>query len=112
MFRKQLGADELNVVRDYKKKHAAEEFSGLTGLVKLMEMAMGRHEREESSAQKKIAVIYAVGVIVSGKEGIGPDQTAYRFRKEIERQLDILGLSHFKFFQVGWFSWACSWASA
>jgi len=46
------------------------------------------------------------GVIVSGKEGIGPDQTAYRFRKEIERQLDILGLSHFKFFQVGWFSWA------
>ena len=46
------------------------------------------------------------GVIISGKEGIGPDQTAYRFRKEIERQLDILGLSHFKFFQVGWFSWA------
>jgi predicted aldo/keto reductase-like oxidoreductase len=45
------------------------------------------------------------GVIVSGKEGIGPDQTAYRFRKEIERQLDILGLTHFKFFQVGWFSW-------
>jgi predicted aldo/keto reductase-like oxidoreductase len=45
------------------------------------------------------------GVIISGKEGIGPDQTAYRFRKEIERQLEILGLSHFKFFQVGWFSW-------
>lgn len=46
------------------------------------------------------------GVIVSGKEGIGPDQTAYRFRKEMERQLDILGLTHFKFFQVGWFNWA------
>jgi len=45
------------------------------------------------------------GVIVSGKEGIGPDQTAYRFRKEIERQLEILGLTHFKFFQVGWYSW-------
>ena len=45
------------------------------------------------------------GVIVSGKEGIGPDKTAYLFRKEIERQLDILGLTHFKFFQVGWFSW-------
>ena len=45
------------------------------------------------------------GVIISGKEGIGPDQTAYRFRKEIERQLDILGLTHFKFFQVGWFAW-------
>ncbi len=45
------------------------------------------------------------GVIVSGKERIGPDQTAYLFRKEIERQLDILGLDHFKFFQVGWFRW-------
>ena len=45
------------------------------------------------------------GVIVSGKTGIGPDTTAYGFRQEIERQLEILGLSHFKFFQVGWFSW-------
>ncbi len=45
------------------------------------------------------------GIIVSGKEGIGPDKTSYLFRKEIERQLEILGLTHFKFFQVGWFSW-------
>lgn len=45
------------------------------------------------------------GIIVSGKEGISPDKSAYHFRKEIERQLDILGLDHFKFFQVGWFSW-------
>jgi len=45
------------------------------------------------------------GVIVSGKARLKPDQTAYQFRKEIERQLDILGLTHFKFFQVGWFAW-------
>ena len=45
------------------------------------------------------------GVIVSGKSGLGPDTTAYSFRAEIERQLDILGLTHFKFFQVGWYSW-------
>jgi len=45
------------------------------------------------------------GVIVSGKAGLGPDSTAYGFIAETERQLDILGLSHFKFFQVGWFSW-------
>ncbi len=44
-------------------------------------------------------------IIVSGKEGMDADKTAYNFRKEIERQLDILGLTHFKFFQVGWFSW-------
>ena len=47
----------------------------------------------------------AGGVIVSGKEGIDGNKTAYLFRREIERQLDILGLTHFKFFQVGWFSW-------
>ena len=46
------------------------------------------------------------GVIVSGKGSLGVDTTAYSFRAEIERQLDILGLTHFKFYQVGWFSWA------
>lgn len=45
-------------------------------------------------------------IIVSGKDGINPDKTAYLYRKEMERQLDILGLSHFKFYQVGWFRWA------
>lgn len=45
------------------------------------------------------------GVIVSGKAAIQPDTTAYGFRREIERQLEILGLTHFKFFQVGWFGW-------
>ena len=45
------------------------------------------------------------GVIVSGKEGINPDKSAYLFRREIDRQLDILGVDHFKFVQVGWFSW-------
>jgi len=46
------------------------------------------------------------GIIVSGKEGINPNKSAYLFRKEIERQLEILGLTHFKFMQVGWYSWA------
>ena len=45
------------------------------------------------------------GVIVSGKAGISAAATEYSFRKEIENQLNILGLSHFKFYQVGWFSW-------
>ncbi len=45
------------------------------------------------------------GVIVSGKAGINADTTAHSFRKEIELQLEILGLDHFKFFQVGWFGW-------
>ena len=45
------------------------------------------------------------GVIVSGKASIRQDTTEYSFRKEIELQLEILGLTHFKFFQVGWFAW-------
>jgi len=45
------------------------------------------------------------GVIVSGKAALRPDTTEYTFRKEIELQLEILGLTHFKFFQVGWFRW-------
>ena len=46
------------------------------------------------------------GVIVSGKGSLGADTTAHAFRAEMERQLDILGLTHFKFYQVGWFRWA------
>lgn len=45
------------------------------------------------------------GVIISGKEGMDANKTEYQFFKEIENQLQILGLTHFKFFQVGWFSW-------
>ena len=48
----------------------------------------------------------ATSIIVSGKGGIGPETTEFSFRQEIETQLEILGVSHFKFYQVGWFSWA------
>ena len=44
-------------------------------------------------------------IIVSGKGGLNPETTEYSFRQEIETQLEILGVSHFKFYQVGWFSW-------
>lgn len=45
------------------------------------------------------------GVIISGKEGMDANKTENQFYAEIENQLKILGLSHFKFFQVGWFNW-------
>jgi predicted aldo/keto reductase-like oxidoreductase len=45
------------------------------------------------------------GIIVSGKDALTPDKTPYTFLKEIERQLDILNLTHFKFYQVGGFTW-------
>lgn len=45
------------------------------------------------------------GIIVSGKDGVDANKSAFMYRKEIERQLEILGIDHFKFYQVGWFSW-------
>ncbi|MBN1258009.1 MAG: aldo/keto reductase [Planctomycetes bacterium] len=67
-----------------------------------------RHYLEGTCQQKTAPGLPAdkQGLIVSGKGGINAKTTAYHFRKEIERQLDILGLTHFKFYQVGWFSWA------
>jgi len=67
-LRKQLKADEVNVVRNYKKKKVQTDFSGLSGMMKVMEMMFGGAKTgEKPSQQKKIAVIYAVGAIVEGK---------------------------------------------
>jgi hypothetical protein len=44
------------------------------------------------------------GLIVSGKAGVGADTTADSYRKEIELQMQILGVDYLEFFQVGWFS--------
>lgn len=44
------------------------------------------------------------GLIVSGKAGVGPDTTADSYRKEIDLQMEILGVDYLEFFQVGWFS--------
>ncbi|MDO8585528.1 MAG: aldo/keto reductase [Armatimonadota bacterium] len=44
------------------------------------------------------------GLIVSGKAGIGPDTTEESYRKEIDLQMEILGVDYLEFYQVGWFS--------
>jgi len=44
------------------------------------------------------------GLIVSGKAGINPETTADSYRKEIDLQMEILGVDYLEFFQVGWFS--------
>lgn len=45
------------------------------------------------------------GLIVSGKAGVGPDTTEESYRKEIDLQMEILGVDYLEFFQVGWFTW-------
>jgi len=44
------------------------------------------------------------GLIVSGKAGINEETTADSYRKEIDLQMEILGVDYLEFFQVGWFS--------
>lgn len=45
------------------------------------------------------------GLIVSGKAGVDAETTADSYRKEIDLQMQILGVDTLEFFQVGWFSW-------
>ena len=44
------------------------------------------------------------GLIVSGKAGINGDTTEESYRKEIDLQMEILGVDYLEFWQVGWFS--------
>jgi protease-4 len=64
---KRLGADKIDLVTNYKKKQIDTDFSGLGGLMKLIELFTGGKPSEKGGAKAKIAVIYAVGPIVEGK---------------------------------------------
>jgi len=66
-LRKQLKADEIELVTNYKKKKVETDFSGLTGMMKLMELIVGSKTSAKPGKEKKIAVVYAVGPIVEGK---------------------------------------------
>ena len=44
------------------------------------------------------------GLIVSGKAGVDEGTTADGYRREIDLQMEILGVDYLEFFQVGWFS--------
>ncbi len=44
------------------------------------------------------------GLIVSGKGAVNQDTTAESFRKEMDLQMEILGVDYLEFYQVGWFS--------
>jgi len=63
----ELKVDELKLVRDYAKKKVDTDFSGITGMMKLMELMMGGNPSKRTSRKPKIAVVYAVGVIVEGE---------------------------------------------
>jgi len=63
---KKLDADELHLVTDYRKKKVDTDFSGMSGMFKLMELMMGGSPSKSSGTKTKIAVVYAVGPIMLG----------------------------------------------
>jgi len=64
---KKLSADEIKLVKNYKKKTADTDFSGLSGMMKFMELVMGGKSAKPLSKKKSIAVVYAVGPIIEGE---------------------------------------------
>ncbi len=65
-LRKKLKADHLRVVINYRKKQVQTDFSGITGMMKLMELFMGGKPLQPLGKKHKIAVVYAVGPIMMG----------------------------------------------
>lgn len=66
-LKKKLKVDKLDVSTKYGQEKTKTEFSGLSGFLKLMELAMGGKPAKKETKQKKIAVVYAVGTIMTGK---------------------------------------------
>lgn len=63
----QLPGKTIKVTRNYGKKKVDTDFSGLAGMIKMMELLTGGEQTKRKSSNPKIAVIYATGTIVTGK---------------------------------------------
>lgn len=62
---------KLKWLRRYGKKKIDTDFSGFGGMMKMMELMMGVEKPERKTSTPKIAVIYAVGPIMSGRSQSG-----------------------------------------
>ena len=59
----------LNIERGYGKQKVDTDFSGIGGIVKLVEIFTGVDTSKARSGNDKIAVVYCVGAIMSGESG-------------------------------------------
>jgi protease IV len=64
---KDYGTDEVVYVKNYGQKKVDADFSGPMGFLKLMQAMMGADESSHRDHGQKIAVVYAVGSITTGK---------------------------------------------
>ena len=60
------GGTTIKLAKRYGKKKIDTDFSGLTGMIKMMNMMMGLEPQARSSKNPKIAVIHATGMIMPG----------------------------------------------
>jgi len=63
---KTYDAEPLVYVKNYGQKEVDTDFSGPTGFFKLMQVMMGGDTSNRAKRGKKIAIVYAVGPIMSG----------------------------------------------
>jgi len=68
-LKKDLSADQLVIKKNYGRKKVDTDFSGMLGMMKMLELMMGGSQSKRSSKAKKIAVVYAVGTIMMGESG-------------------------------------------
>jgi protease-4 len=64
---KSLSADKLRIVRDYGRKKVDTDFSGMSGMFKFFELLSGSSGGKRASRSEKIAIVYAVGAIMTGR---------------------------------------------
>lgn len=60
------------LVKKYGKKKLDTDFSGLAGMMKMMNLLMGVEPRTRDSGKPKVAIIHASGMIMSGKSTESP----------------------------------------
>ncbi|MSR59171.1 MAG: signal peptide peptidase SppA [Planctomycetaceae bacterium] len=66
-IRKQNDGKSVKFDRKYGKKKSDTDFSGLAGMIKMMELLTGSEQPKRKTSNPKLAVIYASGMITSGK---------------------------------------------
>jgi protease IV len=64
---KQLGEESPKISRDYAERKMDNDFSGMGGLVKLMELLSGQKQATPAGRHKRIAVVHVAGQIREGK---------------------------------------------
>ena len=64
---KRARLDEHKLVRDYAERKMDDDFSGIGGLVKLVEMLSGQKQDRPAGRGKRIAIVHVTGEIRDGK---------------------------------------------